>query len=591
MSRPTIAGYQDLVEIGRGGYAVVYRAEQVALQRTVAIKVVSGSDVDATRVRRFERECAAIGSLSGHPHVVSVFDAGTTDAGMPYLSMEHLPRGSLGDRLRDGGSLEVHEVVTIGIQLCAALEAAHQRDVLHRDLKPENVLVGEEGRCKLADFGIAVVADATQHTATGTVVGTVKHSAPEVLAGDRATVASDVYSLGSTLFALLAGAAPFWRQGDESAVPAMLRAIRDPLPDLRARGVPEAVATAIETACAKEPDRRFPSAAAFGAALQQAQGRLGDRVTPMDTRATIPATTAFAAAAPAGGVPPGPGAAVPVLPAGSAPPVPADPVAAAPGHAPGGDRRRLAAVLGVLLAALAALVGVAVWRLVDDDGASPSSSTSAVPATATTAPVSTASSAATTVSTSPAPISTASTAPTTTASTTTAPTTTAPTTTASTTPAPSTTAATTSTTAPPDTAPTTTTVAGPGSSSEEEIARATAAAEAEFTGFAVTDASTWRGDTGVSTLVGEDAGGREKVFVFIDGRLAGSDYNAPSLSLDVTDTGANSFVIAYDLYDAGEDDACCAPIDVLRTTFTRDGGRMRPDQRSAPAELGADRHR
>jgi serine/threonine protein kinase len=280
---PSIVGYRVLEEIGRGGFALVYRAEQIALRRTVAVKVVSGLDVDRTRLRRFERECAAIGSLSSHPHVVSVYDAGTTNEGLPFLSMEYLPEGSLADRLKAKGPLHVDDVIQIGIQLCGALEAAHQSDVLHRDIKPENILVGAQGQVKLADFGIAFVADTTSHTATGTMVGTVKHSAPEVLGGARATVSADVYSLGSTLFALLTGTAPFWRASDESAMPAMLRATRDPLPDLREHGVPDAVALLIEKACAKTTRDRFPSAAAFGEALQAIQPGLGDSVTPMQT--------------------------------------------------------------------------------------------------------------------------------------------------------------------------------------------------------------------------------------------------------------------------------------------------------------------
>ena len=212
MGVPNINGYADLTVIGQGGFAVVYRATQSALNRSVALKVLSGL-VDPVAISRFERECATIGSLSGHPHVVSVYDAGTTVEGSPYLAMEYLPRGSLADRVQARGPLPTAEILSVGVQLCDALEAAHQAGVLHRDIKPENVLVDMAGQCKLADFGVAAVVEGvdSRDTAPGTLLGTVLHLAPEVLEGGRATVTSDVYSLGSTLATLALGKAPFAR--------------------------------------------------------------------------------------------------------------------------------------------------------------------------------------------------------------------------------------------------------------------------------------------------------------------------------------------------------------------------------------------
>ena len=194
--------------------------------------------VDPVAISRFERECATIGSLSGHPHVVSVYDAGTTLEGSPYLAMEYLPRGSLADRVQARGPLPTAEILRIGVQLCDALEAAHQAGVLHRDIKPENVLVDTTGECKLADFGVAAVVEGvdSRDTAPGALLGTVLHLAPEVLEGGRAAVTSDVYSLGSTLASLALGRAPFARTGDETVIPLMMRIVRDPLPDLRAAG-------------------------------------------------------------------------------------------------------------------------------------------------------------------------------------------------------------------------------------------------------------------------------------------------------------------------------------------------------------------
>jgi serine/threonine protein kinase len=252
-----IPGYDGLVEIGRGGFAVVYRARQIRLQRQVAVKVLTGTATGPVALERFERECAVVGALSGHPNVVAVHDAGTTSDGRPYLAMELVAGGTLAQRL-EAGPMPADEVLAIGAQLADALAAAHAADVLHRDVKPENVLLGEDGTPKLADFGIAMVADAHQ-TATGVVLGTVLHSAPEVLTGARATPASDVYSLASTLDALLRGRAAFAGAPGEGPIPVMYRSVHEPAPDLRPLGVPDEVATLIEAGMAKDPAPASPT--------------------------------------------------------------------------------------------------------------------------------------------------------------------------------------------------------------------------------------------------------------------------------------------------------------------------------------------
>src|SRR5262245_18747366 len=131
-----IPGYDDPVEIGRGGFAVVYRARQDRLQRSVAVKVLTRAATGPAALERFERECAAVGALSGHPNVVAVHDAGTTADGRPYLAMELLAGGTLAQRF-EAGPLPVDDVLAIGAQLADALAVAHAAGVLHRDVKPE----------------------------------------------------------------------------------------------------------------------------------------------------------------------------------------------------------------------------------------------------------------------------------------------------------------------------------------------------------------------------------------------------------------------------------------------------------------------
>ncbi|MGZ6979453.1 MAG: serine/threonine-protein kinase, partial [Acidimicrobiia bacterium] len=147
----SVPGYGNLVEIGRGGFGVVYRAEQADVHRVVAIKILSGYDEDARR--RFDREREAMGILSSHPNIVTVYASGFA-GDYPYLVMEYLDRGSVADELAHG-PMSWREAIDIGVKLSGALQAAHSAGILHRDVKPENVLVSAYGEPKLADFGIA----------------------------------------------------------------------------------------------------------------------------------------------------------------------------------------------------------------------------------------------------------------------------------------------------------------------------------------------------------------------------------------------------------------------------------------------------
>ncbi len=324
-----IAGYEDLEEIGRGGYAVVYRAHQAQFGRQVAIKVLTNPGFGETDRARFEREVLSMGRLSWHPNIVVVHETGTTTTGLPYLVQELVEGGSLGEKLRRDGPLPPDEAVADVVQLCAAVQTAHEADLLHRDIKPDNALVDTFGRIKLADFGIAAVTGSTL-TATGMVTATIAHAAPEVLNGDRASFASDVYGLGSTLYELLTGSPAFVRHTDESIVPLVLRVTGNPIPDLRALGVPEPITAAVEAAMAKDPADRPQSAVDLGRMLQAAEEALGYPMTDLHVRGgttppSSPADTVIGAAAvvpPAPAAPRGPGSPPPpqVTPSPPTPP-------------------------------------------------------------------------------------------------------------------------------------------------------------------------------------------------------------------------------------------------------------------------------
>ncbi len=267
------AGFDNARHVARGGAGVVYCCRETALGRNVAIKVLPTFIDDAGR-ERFLREGYAMGGLSGHPNIVNILRVGLTAGGRPYIVMSYCPAGSLGLRVQREGPIAWPEAVRIGVKLCGALETAHLSGTLHRDIKPANVLVNDYGEPQLTDFGTAHVAGGYE-TAAGLFSGTIDYLAPEVMAGDPATVGSDVYSLGATLYALIAGNAAHERRGSEDLLAHYTRINSTRIPDLRPSGIPDAVCSAIETAMAPDSNERPASAADFGHGLQESLRRNG----------------------------------------------------------------------------------------------------------------------------------------------------------------------------------------------------------------------------------------------------------------------------------------------------------------------------
>ncbi|QHE71414.1 hypothetical protein GFS60_05021 [Rhodococcus sp. WAY2] len=278
-------GFDDAREIGRGGFGVVYRCLQSALDRTVAIKVLSSDLRDEDRAR-FLREQRAMGKLSGHPHVVDILQSGVTPSGRPYIVMPYHPRDSLEAWVRHEGPLPWAEVLRVGIKLAGALETAHRAGTLHRDVKPANILLTGYGEPQLTDFGIARVSGGFE-TTSSMITGSPAYTAPEVLRGEPPSVASDVYSLGAALFCLLTGHAAFERRSGERLVAQFLRIATQPVPDLRGEDVPDDVCSAIEHAMADDPADRPTGAADFGRELQEAQRRHNLGVDEMALPSTV----------------------------------------------------------------------------------------------------------------------------------------------------------------------------------------------------------------------------------------------------------------------------------------------------------------
>lgn len=273
------AGFEDAVEVGRGGGGVVFRCYQKSLARSVAIKVLA-SNLDEDDRERFMREGYAMGGLSGHPNIVNILQVGVTESNRPFIVMPYHAAGSLAERVHREGRIAWPEALRIGVKLCGALETAHRTNTLHRDIKPANVLVNDYGEPQLSDFGTARIAGGYK-TVTGFFTGTLSYTAPEVLEGKPPTAAADVYSLGATIYALIAGTAPHERKTGEELVAHYLRITSQPVPNLRPAGIPADVCGAIEKAMSLDPSDRYGTAADFGHDLQLIQRHNGLVADPM----------------------------------------------------------------------------------------------------------------------------------------------------------------------------------------------------------------------------------------------------------------------------------------------------------------------
>ncbi len=285
-----IAGRYRLDEVlGRGGMSEVWRAEDLELGRDVAIKLLA-PDADTAR---FEREARAVASLA-HPNITQLYDYGESD-GRPYIVLEYVPGGTLEERLADGKPLPDDVAFGIAAGIAAGLAHAHARGVVHRDLKPANVLFDEEGRPKLADFGIArMAAGEGTLTEAGTVLGTAAYISPEQAGGDTATPASDVYSAGVILYRMLTGRLPFEAANPMELVMLHRDAPPPPISGLRDDAPPLLESTAMAS-LAKNPAERPPDGAALLAALGVPAGTsltTATRVLPGDATQVLPAAAA-----------------------------------------------------------------------------------------------------------------------------------------------------------------------------------------------------------------------------------------------------------------------------------------------------------
>ena len=249
--------YEIIRSIGEGGMANVYLARDIILNRLVAVKILRGDLAEDEKfVRRFQREAIAASSLT-HPNIVELYDVGE-DHGKYYIVMEYVEGKTLKSLVKKRGALTLPEVVDIMLQLTSAIAKAHESYIVHRDIKPQNVIIMDDGRVKVMDFGIASRLNGNELTQTNSVMGTVYYLPPEQANGTASTFKSDIYSLGILMYELVTGSVPF--KGD-SPVEVALKHMKNPLPSITEPypEIPQSIENIILKASAKNPKNRYES--------------------------------------------------------------------------------------------------------------------------------------------------------------------------------------------------------------------------------------------------------------------------------------------------------------------------------------------
>jgi serine/threonine-protein kinase len=275
--------------------AQVWRGTDEVLRRAIAVKILHPHlAADDTFVTRFRHEAIAVARLS-HPAIVNVYDT-CSDNGTEAIVMELVRGHTLRDRL-DEGPLDPWVAANIAAQVAGALDVAHAAGLVHRDIKPANILLSEDGRVKVGDFGIAKAAESADLTQEGSFVGTAKYLAPEQVESKPVDGRTDLYSLGIVLYEMLCGRVPF--EGDSSSATALARLHQDPMRPRQIRpGIPRALEAITMRLLARSPDDRYPTAADVRAELLGAGA--DDRATGTDVDATVAGPLAPPMASPMG---------------------------------------------------------------------------------------------------------------------------------------------------------------------------------------------------------------------------------------------------------------------------------------------------
>ncbi|HHP7233197.1 MAG TPA: CHASE2 domain-containing serine/threonine-protein kinase [Desulfobacterales bacterium] len=272
--RPTVGRYEILEELGQGAMGTVYLGRDPKINREVAIKTLSFTNVSDDKLEevkeRFLREAEAAGRLS-HPNIVTIFDVGE-EHDLAYMAMQLLKGRPLADYCQKGALMAVKKVLKVVAEVAEALQYAHTHGVVHRDVKPENIILLDEGQIKVADFGIARVMS-TSNTQTGVILGTPNYMSPEQVEGSHVDGRSDLFSLGVVMYELLSGEKPFHGDNMAHLMYNIANGSHVPLPQVAAN-VPECCVKIVNKLLSKDPDKRYKTAETLIKSLQQCQENL-----------------------------------------------------------------------------------------------------------------------------------------------------------------------------------------------------------------------------------------------------------------------------------------------------------------------------
>jgi len=284
-----VGPYQILEEIGAGGMGVIYKATDMRLQRTVALKFLPVHlHADPMMRQRFIAEARTASQLD-NPHVCVIHDIGETLEGQIYIAMSYYDGETLATRITRG-PLEPEQAIDIAIQICDGLEAAHSHGIVHRDIKPANIMLTKESLVKILDFGIAKVAD-VKLTGTGVSIGTLAYMAPEQLNGEEADTRADIWALGVTLYEMLSGNYAFSGKGKHEALHSIIHSNSNPADSLPAH-VPGSLRDVLERALQRDREQRYQGMAQMMDHLISARSGAGSDPTVIRTQANIPRSDA-----------------------------------------------------------------------------------------------------------------------------------------------------------------------------------------------------------------------------------------------------------------------------------------------------------
>ncbi|UCF77870.1 MAG: protein kinase [Candidatus Eiseniibacteriota bacterium] len=267
----TVSHYRLLEKLGEGGMGVVYKAHDLTLKRTVALKFLPPHALSTEeQMTRFLQEARAAAALS-HPNICTIFEIGDAE-GQTFIAMEYLGGGSLKEKIRSA-PLKPEEIVRIGVQIAEGLCEAQAKGIVHRDIKPANIMMTERGTVKILDFGLAKLAGQGEITRTGTTVGTVAYMSPEQAQGKEVDHRTDIWSLGVVLYEMSSGQLPFRGDYEQATVYSILN--EAPLPISRDLRLPAELLSIISKALSKDPDHRYESAADISRELKFLRNRPG----------------------------------------------------------------------------------------------------------------------------------------------------------------------------------------------------------------------------------------------------------------------------------------------------------------------------